>query len=140
MSTVEEVITDTHTVGVVQVYDGAGELVVVLQPTADVVEIISDRLTGPQGPPGVQGPAGEPGGQGEPGEQGEQGPPAPHFEQTFVDPSPAWVIVHNMDVFPVVTLHDLYGIQISGDVVMPDRNTVVVTFAVPMSGTARLKG
>jgi hypothetical protein len=112
----------------------------VLEPTADVVEIVSDELTGPQGPSGTPGVPGITGPVGPQGEQGPQGPFAPQFEQTFVDPSAAWVIVHNLDLFPVVTLHDLYGIQISGDVLMPDRNTVVVTFAVPMSGTARLKG
>jgi hypothetical protein len=49
------------------------------------------------------------------------------------------VIVHNLDAYPVVTLYDLYGFAISGDVSMPDRNTVVVDFAVPFAGTARLK-
>jgi hypothetical protein len=138
--TATDVITYSQTVGIVEVYDGLGDLITILEPTADVVEIVSDDLVGPrgaQGPPGEQGLQGD---QGLQGEQGPQGPFAPQFEQSFAAAASVWVVVHNMDVFPVVTLYDDYGFEISGDVVMPDRNTVVVTFAVPMSGTARLKG
>jgi hypothetical protein len=138
--TTTDVITYSQTVGVVEVYDGVGDLITVLEPTADVVEIVSDDLVGPRGAPGPQGDSGPQGVAGPQGVQGPQGPFAPQFEQTFAVPDSAWVIVHNMDVFPVVTLVDSYGNEISGDVVMPDRNTVVVSFAVPMSGTARLKG
>jgi hypothetical protein len=131
-----EVITYSQTVGVVEVRDGEGQLLTVLEPSADIVEIVSDDIVGPQGPPGPPGPTGPAGAKGD---TGPQGPFAPIFEQTFSASSLIWVIRHDLDVFPVVSLYDLYGSAISGDVVMPDRNTVVVTFAVPLAGTARLK-
>ena len=128
--TAAEVITYTQTVGVVEVRDGDGALVKVLEPTADVVQVVSPDLIGPRGPEGPVGPEGP---------EGPQGPPAPIFEQVFSSASSVWTIVHNLDAFPVVSLFDLYGFAISGDVTMPDRNTVVVTFEVPFAGTARLK-
>lgn len=130
------VTTYTETVGLVEVRDGQGALVRVLEPTADVVQIVSPDVVGPRGP---VGPAGQPGPPGIPGPEGPPGPPAPQFEQTFSSPSTVWTINHNLDAFPVVNLFDLYGFAISGDVTTPDRNTVVVTFEVPFSGTARLK-
>lgn len=131
-----EVITITQTVGVVEVRDAAGNLVTILEPTADIVEVVSPDVVGPQGPVGPQGAQGV---QGVQGVEGPQGPPAPIFEQTFSAASLIWVVNHGLDAFPVVSLYDLYGFAISGDIVMPDRNTVVVTFAVPLAGTARLK-
>lgn len=126
-----EVVTFTQTVGVVEVRSGDGELLTVLEPAADVVEIVSP--VGPQGPAGPQGQLGPQGPQGVPG------PPAPTFDQTFSSPLLTWYIVHGLDAYPVVSTYDLYGFEISGDIQMPDRNTVVVSFAVPIAGTARLK-
>ena len=128
-----EILTYTESLGVIEVRSDEGNLLTVFQPTADVVEIVTPELIGPQGPQGVVGPPGPP------GPPGPQGPPAPEFEQTFATAQTVWTIVHNLDAYPVVTTYDLYGFEISGDVAMPDRNTVVVTFAVPFAGTARLK-
>lgn len=128
-----EVITYSQTVGVVEVRDGDGQLLTILEPTADIIQIVSPDVVGPQGPSGAIGPAGPT------GATGPQGPFAPQFEQTFASPLFEWRIIHNMDVFPVVNTYDLYGFEISGDVAMPDRNTVVVAFEVPIAGTARLK-
>lgn len=128
-----EVIALTESLGVVEVRSEDGALLNVLHPTVDVVEIVTSELLGPAGPSGPQGNLGPPGPQGPPG------PFAPQFEQTFSTAQTVWTIVHNMDVYPVVSTYDLYGFEISGDVAMPDRNTVVVTFAVPFAGTARLK-
>jgi len=128
-----EVVTYTQTVGVVEVHDADGNLVTILEPTADLVEVVSPDLIGPQGPAGPIGP------QGVQGVQGPQGPPAPIFEQTFSSPLLIWYITHSLNAYPVVSTYDLYGFEISGDVQMPDRNSVVVTFAVPIAGTARLK-
>ena len=128
-----EVVTYTESVGVVEVRDDEGALVMVLEPTTDVVQIVTSGLTGPAGPQGASGP------QGTQGAQGPQGPFAPIFDQQFSSPLTTWYIVHNLNVFPVVSLYDLYGFAISGDIAMPDRNTVVVTFGVPIAGTARLK-
>lgn len=131
-----DVITIEESLGLVEVFDGTGNLVTIFQPTVDVVQIVTTDLTGPQGPPGIAGPPGVP---GEQGPKGDTGPFAPQFEQTFAAPLTTWFITHNMDVFPVVKTFDSHGFEISGDVTMPDRNTVVVAFEVPMSGTARLK-
>lgn len=128
-----EVLTYTESLGVVEVRSAEGALLNVLMPSADIVEIVTSELTGPAGPVGPAGLSGPPGPQGPPG------PPAPQFEQTFSTAQLVWLIVHNLDTYPVVTTYDLYGFEISGDVAMPDRNTVVVTFAVPFAGTARLK-
>ena len=128
--------TVSETVGVVEVHDQAGALLTVLHPTVDVIQIVSTELAGP---PGAEGPPGPPGVQGDPGPQGIQGPFAPTFEMQFASPSLQWVINHNMDVLPVVTLYDLSGVEISGDITLPDRNTVIVNFAVPIAGTAIVK-
>lgn len=131
-----DIYTIEEPIGVVEVFDGNGDLVTILEPAVDVLQIVSSDLAGPQGPQGLPGVQGDP---GEKGEKGDIGPFAPTFEQVFASPSAVWTIFHNMDVYPVVSLYDSYGYEISGDVVMPDRNTVVVTFEVPFSGTARLK-
>jgi hypothetical protein len=131
-----EVTTLTESLGILEVRGNDGSLLFALTPSVDVLEIRTDELTGPTGPVGPSGPTGP---QGIQGPQGIPGPPAPQFEQTFSTAQSVWTIVHNLDSFPVVNTYDLYGFPISGDVTMPDRNTVVVTFAVPFAGTARLK-
>lgn len=125
-----EVITYSESLGLVEVRNAAGAVIAVFEPSADVLEVVTTDLVGPSGPPGVQGVQGP---------SGPQGPYAPQFMQTFSSAQLVWTIVHNMDAYPVVNTFDLYGFEISGDVTMPDRNTVVVTFAVPIAGTARLK-
>lgn len=100
------------------------------------VAIVEVYTRGPSGPPGVQGEEGD---QGEQGEQGAAGPPGAEFSQTFVSPIYQWVIVHNLDAYPVVTTVDTNGEEIIGDVTHPDRNTVIVNWLVPFAGTARLK-
>lgn len=128
-----EVIAVEQSLGVIEVRSDEGALLNVLHPTAEVLEIVTSELVGPTGPQGPQGVVGPQGPQGPPG------PPPPQFEQTFSTAQAVWTIVHNLNAYPVVSTYDLYGFEISGDVVMPDRNTVVVTFAVPFAGTARLK-
>ncbi len=131
-----EISTVNQVVGVIEVRNADGNIVAILEPTADVLQVVTTDMVGPQGPAGPIGPAGLAGPQGPPG---PQGPYAPQFEQRFTDPSLLWVIHHNLDTFPVVTLYDFYENEISGDVTKPDRNTVVVTFEVLFTGTARLK-
>lgn len=127
-----DVAAVAESLGVVEVWAG-DTLLNVLNPTTDILQVTA---AGPQGPEGPLGPAGPP---GPSGPQGPPGTPSPEFDQTFTDPSTTWTVVHNLDAFPIVSTYDLYGFPISGDVAMPDRNTVVVTFAVPFAGTARLK-
>jgi hypothetical protein len=142
---VVEVVVGPHSVtevigldsaGLVEVHDTNSTIIDVPEPVVDVIEIVTADLAGPPGP---VGPAGVQGAQGVQGPQGEQGPFAPLFIQTFAIPALIWVIHHNLDTYPVTTTVDLNGDEIVGDVETPDRNTVVVIFAVPVAGTARLK-
>lgn len=122
-------------VGLVEVHDSVAAFID-LDPVIEIVEVSTANLVGAQGPAGPAGPAGAPGPQGP---TGPTGPFAPLFEQYFAIPRYTWLIVHNLDTYPVVTTVDLNEDEIVGDVTTPDRNTVVVNFAVPVSGTARLK-
>jgi hypothetical protein len=132
---VTEVI-NTDIAGVVAVHDSDTVVLDVPEPVIDVVLVRTDDLRGPQGIQGDQGVAGPVGPQGVPG---VQGPFAPVFEQHFAAPQLVWLIEHNLGVYPVVTTVDLNNEEITGDVATPDKNTVVVTFDVPVAGTARLK-
>lgn len=131
-----DVFSLQESLGLVEVRDGEGELLTILEPQVEIVQVVSPDLVGPQGPMGIQGVAGP---VGPPGPVGPQGPFAPSFQQVFASPAKTWVIVHNLDAFVTVDLYDLAGFAISGDVLMPDKNTVVVTFDVAVAGTARLK-
>jgi len=129
---VVEVIAPPHAVtevvglaaGLVEVHDIASALISVEQPDTQILQIVTPGPPGPRGPIGPQGP---------------QGPYAPIFEQYFASPQIQWVIHHDLDAYPVVTLYDLNHEEINGDITTPDRNTVVVDFQVPFAGTARLK-
>ncbi len=111
-------------------------LVMDLPGRVEVIEMFTGGVTGPEG---VPGPPGDPGPQGNPGPVGPVGPFAPVFEQTFASPLLDWVVVHNMNVFPVVDTYDSTSQEVHGTVETPDKNTVIVHFAVPMAGVARLK-
>lgn len=128
-----QISTLVETVGLVEVHDDAGAILAVLPQTVEIVQIVTPELTGPQGPPG---PVGDPGVQGV---QGEQGPFAPTFEMRFANPSTEWIFQHNLNLYPVVNLYDPDGNEIGGDISMPDKNTVVVDFFVPIAGTIILK-
>lgn len=134
-----EIVVTYEAVGFVEVADGVGNLLTILEPTADLITIDTDDAIGPQGPTGGAGPVGPQGPTGPPGPPGASGAYSATFDQTFANAATVWTIVHNLDVYPIVTLFDFYNHEFEGDVAMPDRNTVVVTFDVPMVGTARLK-
>ncbi len=118
-----EILEDAP-VSLVEVREPKQVAVTVERPDVQIVNIVTAGPIGPRGPQGVIGP---------------QGPIAPTFVQHFASPSMQWVIVHDLDVIPVVTLYDENHEEMSGDVMTPDRTTVIVTFELPMAGTARLK-
>lgn len=122
--------------GVLEVPTESSVLVQNLPGRVETVEILTPGVAGAQG---EVGPAGDAGPQGDPGPQGEQGPFAPTFDQHFANPSLQWVIVHDLGVKPVVTIYDLDEQVVGATVETPDNSTVIVTFAIPMAGTARLK-
>jgi hypothetical protein len=98
-----------------------------------VIEIVTPGAAGPVGPPGIPGPSGPP------GPPGPGGPPGSESEYSFPSPALQWVIVHNLNTNPTVKLFDLYGIEVGADVLFPDKNTVIVQFALPYAGVARLR-
>ncbi len=117
-------ILENAPVEMIEVYDERRTVIQVERPEAEVVNIVTAGPIGPRGPIGPQGP---------------QGPFAPVFEQFFADAQMQWTINHDLGVVPVVTLYDLNHEEITGDVMTPDKYTVIVTFELPMAGTARLK-
>ncbi len=98
-----------------------------------VIDIIMPGSAGPSGPPGPVGPVGGPGPPGPQGPQGQQS------DYSFPNPALQWLIVHNLNTNPTVTLVDLYGVEVGADVFYPDKNTVIVDFAIPYAGVARLR-
>lgn len=101
---------------------------------ANVINAATRGPRGLQGEPGPQGPQGPVGPQGPPGQQGV----GAMYEYYFASAIPEWRIDHGLDTYPVVTTFDLNNAQIEGAVIAPDRNSVIVRWDVPMSGTARL--
>jgi len=124
---------------VIEVSRSLGVVEVITEPWPTDAVLIEVIQTGPPGAPGPPGPAGEPGPQGIQGEKGNDGPPGALVEQTFANSSLQWVVVHNLDTYPIVTTLDLNGDVIVGDVTYPDKNTVVIDWLVPFAGTALLK-
>ncbi len=109
---------------VVEVYQPPGALIQNLPGRTELVEIATPGPTGPAGPEGPPGPP---------------GPPAPSYEMHFPIPALEWRLIHTLNAFPQVQVVDLAGEVVGATVQIPDKETVIVTFAVPMAGTARLK-
>lgn len=53
-------------------------------------------------------------------------------------PSDKWILEHNMDCFPSVTIVDSGNNLVVGDVNYVNSNTIEVTFCAPFSGKALL--
>lgn len=66
--------------------------------------------------------------------------PAPAPVPPFVQATPAtvWTIAHGLNRYPGVVVVDSAGNAIEPGITYPDRNTVVLAFSVPTSGTAEL--
>lgn len=60
------------------------------------------------------------------------------FAFTQASPNTTWVINHNLGFTPVVALFTVGGVEIEGEVVHSSVNQVQVSFAVALTGTARL--
>lgn len=111
-------------------------LVEIHAPVHAVTEILTEGPVGPVGPSGTPGP---PGPSGPRGDSGPAGPGGSYSEFRFSSPATVWTIRHELAAYPVVTLVDLNGDQIDGDVSYVDPNTITVNFALPFSGAARLR-
>jgi hypothetical protein len=106
--------------------DGTMELTVMMEHKVVQMELTIGLTgaTGPQGPQGTQGP------EGPRGIQGIQGPAGNtnFIAYEFNEPLSTWVLEHNLNTYPTVTLTDSNGAVISGNVVYTDSNTITVTF------------
>lgn len=74
--------------------------------------------------------------------QGTRGPPGPGGGSTFVFdqvvPAANWIIAHNLNRFPSVSVADSSGRLVEGDVDYIDGNTISVGFVGGFAGTAYL--
>lgn len=89
--------------------------------------------------PGQGGARGVQGTQGIQGIQGIQGLTPPiAYTHNQGSPSNSWIIYHNLDYYPNVTIVDSGGTICEGDYDYLTRNTVTATFSSPFSGKAYL--
>jgi len=110
-----------------------------LQPTSIVsqfepsakVEVSLIRAPAP-GPPGPAGPAGPPGPQGPPG------PGAVSYVHTQGALAATWVVVHNLNKYPSVTVVDTGDSVIIPTVHYDNANQITITFGSATSGKAYL--
>lgn len=68
--------------------------------------------------------------------------PIKNLDRTFIFnqgiSSAVWIINHNLDCFPSVTVVDSANTTVVGDIAYNDSNSITLTFAAPFSGTAYL--
>jgi len=71
---------------------------------------------------------------------GVPGPPGingdKHFSYEQNVPASNWLVTHNLDKHPSVTITDSAGTSVDGCVVYVDKNTVSLTFSAAFSGLA----
>ena len=102
---------------------------IVVQPTAQTIEVIAEPVevvvsaSGPQGIPGPQGPPGESAGA---------------YVYNQIAPSTTWTITHNLNYHPNATTLDTGGTNIFGVFSYPNTNTLVIDFTTAVSGVAYL--
>ena len=78
--------------------------------------------------------------QGIQGEQGIQGPPGMDlaYIHNQLAPSDTWLITHNLDKFPSVSIVDSAGSLVIGDVDYININNITVIFTAAFGGKAYL--
>lgn len=81
------------------------------------------------------GPKGE---KGDPGEKGEPGESATSYLHDQQVASNTWLISHNLQRFPSVTVVDSSGNVVYGDVTYVTENEVTINFSGAFSGKAYL--
>jgi hypothetical protein len=103
------------------------------------IELLTLTEQGPPGPPGTQGEKGEQGDKGERGEKGEPGAGGDAFYLHQQDaPAKEWIVVHDLNKFPSVTVVDSANSEVIGDCVYLDRSALRLIFSAPFSGLAYL--
>jgi hypothetical protein len=127
---------------IVQV-DEKTERVSVINDPEDVLvveestEIIDITTPGPQGPQGPQGQTGDTGPQGP---QGPPGVPGGGFQYVHDQsiPSDTWVIFHNLNGYPNVSVVDSAGTEVVGEVTYDSAFQLTVRFSSGFAGKAFL--
>ncbi len=104
------------------------DLAIVVQPLVTVGVVVTPppslALTlGMQGPTGPQGPRGAPG---------------QNYTFTQASSSDTWVLAHNLNAYPSVTIVDSTGREVVGDVHYIDVNNVTIYFTAAFAGQAFL--
>lgn len=119
------------------------------------VDVSTVGPTGPQGVPGPPGPPGEGGGGGGTDEvviatedpiatypdaelwyDPDAVAPASSYVHNQGAPASTWVVVHNLNVFPNVTVEDSSGTTVEGELVHDNTNQLTLTFSAAFSGVA----
>lgn len=59
-----------------------------------------------------------------------------HYTHEQMVPSGMWIIQHNLDKFPSVTITDSAGSVVYGEITYKDKNVVHANFSAGFSGTA----
>lgn len=70
--------------------------------------------------------------------QGPAGPSGAGYTHTQGTASDTWAIAHNLGFRPNVALADASGFAVLGSIHHYSDNVVIVTFAAPLAGSARL--
>lgn len=97
-----------------------------------VVEVAEVRYELDLGVPGLQGPPGAPGPAGPAGAPGG----APFLYDRGGVAAATWTITHGLGRRVHVTVLDDDGTEVGTDIIQPDLNTVIATFAEPRTGQA----
>jgi len=87
---------------------------------------------------GSQGPKGDPGDQGPQGIQGVPGSGSFSYHHQQLSPAATWVIVHNLNGYPNITIVDSAGTQVEGEVKYDSGTQVTVSFSSAFAGDAYL--
>lgn len=61
-----------------------------------------------------------------------------HFEFVQATPSASWVITHNLDKFPSVSIVDTSNDRVHGSVHYTNKDNLIITFSASFSGKAYL--
>lgn len=73
-----------------------------------------------------------------PGVQGPSGAGGARYIHTQSSPSSTWTINHNLGYNPSITLLSTGGVEIEAGIIHSNLNQVLVSFVIPMTGTANL--
>lgn len=112
-------------------------------PSSDIQTKVDNEvqviLAGNTGPRGLQGDVGPTGPQGIKGDKGDPGSDNSfRYVHDQGIPSSTWIVAHNLDGFPNVTVVDSAGTSVEGEVDYIDQNNIVLHFSAIFTGKAYL--